>query len=549
MNEKKSVRKETTNRSKTLHIAKIFRKYSDESHPLKQQDVLDYLEKDYHYMPNRKTVSSAIEDLEEYGEMTFGRTKNEGIYLKGRPFGERDALFLMAMVHEERNLMPEEKKKIVNSILSGFSDSQQEVLKSYLEKTVSLDLTGLNYDTYKLLNQCANSKAEGGSLYRRYVYIRKRGERMGNFYHPLPGPLPSFEGKNHSKVPVLVLEDIHGKKVTIPLSSIETIQTADPEEFAQRDLEERTPISPMDKNGFGFITTSVRRQADVEEDNAPLYLFIDKEDGLPYYSTSPDRLDKEEIKSSLLKIVDLLEEYPSKIRDNFRDILETITHWMWDMLHSQDSLEAWILKEEKTVPHVLVFLSGLLRRGYYEDKNNPVDRLLLLEIMEMVLGGIDYVLFAHLKRLILTEGKAPSFCSLFLPRIDQDNASLYPITKEEYRRLVDIAIETNNIDLSMMLLEAYAAAPYGPDDSYEDFKRLLDHVRGHLSEMVYYSYRRCSNTLDEILRRILRRCHYPETDLRGEKVYEALCLLMEDGSGRPSPFRPIPVPFLPSRKR
>lgn len=549
MNEKKSVRKETTNRSKTLHIAKIFRKYSDESHPLKQQDVLDYLEKDYHYMPNRKTVSSAIEDLEEYGEMTFERTKNEGIYLKNRPFGERDALFLMAMVYEDRNRSPEEKKTIVNSILSGFSDSQKKVLESYLSNAKNLDSTGLEFKDYKILNQCANSKATGSSSYRRYVYIKKTGERVGNFYHPLPGPIPAFEGKYGSKVPVLVLVDTDGRKVTIPLSSIETIQMADPEEFVQRDLEERTPISPMDKNGFGFITTSVRRQADVEEDSAPLYLFIDKEDGLPYYSTSPDRLDKEEIKSSLLKIVDLLEEYSSKIRDNFRDILETITHWMWDMLHSQDSLEARILKEEKTVPHVLVFLSGLLRRGYYEDKNNPVDRLLLLEIMQLVLGGIDYVLFAHLKRLILTDGKARSFCSLFLPRIDQDNASLYPITKEEYRKLVDIAIETNDINLSRMLLEAYAEAPYGPDDSYKDFKRLLDHVLRHLPEMVCNSYRYCSNTLDEILQRILRRCHYPETDLRGEKIYEALCLLMEDGRGRPSPFRPIPAPFLPSRKR
>ena len=197
MNEKKSVRKETTNRSKTLHIAKIFRKYSDESHPLKQQDVLDYLEKDYHYMPNRKTVSSAIEDLEEYGEMTFGRTKNEGIYLKNRPFGERDALFLMAMVYGDRNRSPEEKKTIVNSILSGFSDSQKKVLESYLSNAKNLDSTGLEFKDYKILNQCANSKATGSSSYRRYVYIKKTGERVGNFYHPLPGPIPAFEAEGH----------------------------------------------------------------------------------------------------------------------------------------------------------------------------------------------------------------------------------------------------------------------------------------------------------------------------------------------------------------
>lgn len=545
MNGKKNVRKETTNRSRTLHIAKIFRKYSDESHPLKQQDVLDYLEKDYHYLPNRKTVSSAIEDLEEYGEMTFGRTKNEGIYLKGRPFGERDALFLMAMVHEERNLMPEEKKKIVNSILSGFSDSQKAVLESYLKNAESLDSTGLDYDRYKVLNQCANSKAEGSSLYRRYVYIRKRGERMGNFYHPLPGPLPSFEGKNPSKVPVLVLEDIHRKKVTMPLSSveIESIRMADAEEFVQRDL-----VCPSDSNAFGFMVSTTRPP---KEETVPLSLFIDRETGLPYYSYSPDHLDKEDMKKALRKIIDIVKDVMNLggyVEGG--DPFEYMTSWMWETLRHPDSIAAMRLRKETTLPHVLVSVSGLLRRGYYREKDKPVDRLWLFEIMKEVLGGIDYVLFAHVKREILTEEDTRAFCSYyFLPEIDSVNASLYPITKEEYRKLVDIAIETNNIDLSRMLLEAYAAAPYGPDDSYEDFKRLLDHVLGHLSEMVYDPYRYRSNVLDEILRRILWRCHYPETDLRGEKIYEALCLLMEDGMGRPSPFRPVPAPFLPSRKK
>lgn len=540
MNEKKSVRKETTNRSKTLHIAKIFRKYSDESHPLKQQDVLDYLEKDYHYMPNRKTVSSAIEDLEEYGEMTFERTKNEGIYLKSRPFGERDALFLMAMVYGDRNRSPEEKKTIVNSILSGFSDSQKKVLESYLSNAKNLDSTGLEFKDYKILNQCANSKATGSSSYRRYVYIKKTGERVGNFYHPLPGPIPAFEKKYSSKVPVLVLVDIRKQRVTIPLSSIDAIRMADAEEFAQRDL-----VCPTASNALGFMVSATRP---AKEETVPLSLFIDKETGLPYYSCSPDHLDKEDMKKALREIIDIVKDVMN-LDGYTNDPLEFMASWMWETLRHPDSIAARRLREESTLPHVLIGVSGLLRRGYYLKKDKPVDRLWLFEIMERVLGGVDYVLFAHLKRLILTEGKARSFCSYPLPRIDSDNASLYPITKEEYRRLVDIAIEKNDINLSMMLLEAYAEAPYGPDDSYEDFKRLLDHVRGHLSEMVCNSYRYCSNTLDEILQRILRRCHYPETDLRGEEACDALCLLMEDGSGRPSPFRPIPAPFLPSRKR
>ena len=540
MNGKKNVRKETTNRSKTLHIARIFRKYSDESHPLKQQDVLDYLERDYHYMPNRKTVSSAIEDLEEYGEMTFGRTKNEGIYLKNRPFGERDALFLMAMVYGDRNRSPEEKKTIVNSILSGFSDSQKKILESYLSNAKNLDSTGLEFKDYKILNQCANSKATGSSSYRRYVYIKKTGERVGNFYHPLPGPLPAFEGKDGSKVPVLVLEDIRKQRVTIPFSSIDAIRMADAEEFAQRDL-----VCPSASNALGFMVSGTRP---AKEETVPLSLFIDKETGLPYYSCSPDHLDKEDMKKAALEIFDIVKDvFNSDGNFDSDDPSEFLTHWMWERLGYPDSLAARRLKEETTLPLVLIFVSGLLRRGYYLKKDKPVDRLWLFEIMERVLGGVDYVLFAHVKRQILTEGKARSPYSL--PRIDSDNASLYPITKEEYRRLVDIAIEKNDINLSMMLLEAYAEAPYGPDDSYEDFKRLLDHVRGHLSEMVYDPFGYRSNDLDKVLRRILWRCHYPETDLRGEEACDALCLLMEDGRGRPSPFRPIPAPFLPLGKK
>ena len=54
-------------KSALIRILQIFEKYSDFNHPLKQNDIIEILERDYGIIVERKSISRNISLLKELG--------------------------------------------------------------------------------------------------------------------------------------------------------------------------------------------------------------------------------------------------------------------------------------------------------------------------------------------------------------------------------------------------------------------------------------------------------------------------------------------------
>ena len=76
-----------------LRILQIFKDYSDYNHPLKQEDIANYLEKDYGIVIERKAISRNISLLKEAGiEIESSR---QGSYLDERDFEDSELRMLI----------------------------------------------------------------------------------------------------------------------------------------------------------------------------------------------------------------------------------------------------------------------------------------------------------------------------------------------------------------------------------------------------------------------------------------------------------------------
>ena len=99
-----------------LRILQIFEKYSDQDHPLKQEDIADYLFNDYGIDIERKAISRNISLLKEAGfEIESSRA---GSYLDSRDFTESELRVLIDGVLSSKHIAPKYSKDLIKKLCS-----------------------------------------------------------------------------------------------------------------------------------------------------------------------------------------------------------------------------------------------------------------------------------------------------------------------------------------------------------------------------------------------------------------------------------------------
>ena len=99
-----------------LRILQIFEKYSDQDHPLKQEDIADYLFNDYGIDIERKAISRNISLLKEAGfEIESSRA---GSYLDSRDFTESELRVLIDGVLSSKHISPKYSKDLIEKLCS-----------------------------------------------------------------------------------------------------------------------------------------------------------------------------------------------------------------------------------------------------------------------------------------------------------------------------------------------------------------------------------------------------------------------------------------------
>lgn len=99
-----------------IRILQIFQKYSDYNHPLKQEDIANYLDNDYGISIERKAISRNISLLKEAGfEIESG---HNGSYLEEREFTDAELRILIDGVLSSKHIASKYTKDLIDKLCS-----------------------------------------------------------------------------------------------------------------------------------------------------------------------------------------------------------------------------------------------------------------------------------------------------------------------------------------------------------------------------------------------------------------------------------------------
>ncbi len=103
-----------------LRIWQILKEHSDYDHPLKQQEIMDLLEKEYDITLERKAVKANISLLQEAGieiETVKDRLANrEGVYLESREFDDSELRLLIDSVLGSKHITAKYSKDLIERL-------------------------------------------------------------------------------------------------------------------------------------------------------------------------------------------------------------------------------------------------------------------------------------------------------------------------------------------------------------------------------------------------------------------------------------------------
>ena len=99
-----------------LCLLQVLLRYSDESHPLSQQEMIDYLKEDYDISVERKTVSRAITTLRDFDYDIRTPDNGRGFYLLQRPFEDSEISMLIDSVLFATDIPPKQRRDLISRL-------------------------------------------------------------------------------------------------------------------------------------------------------------------------------------------------------------------------------------------------------------------------------------------------------------------------------------------------------------------------------------------------------------------------------------------------
>lgn len=111
-----------------LRIVEILEKYSDEKHPLKQDEILRLLERDYGIVLERKAVGRIVSLLKEAGYEI--ESTASGCYLAERTFLDSEIHLLIDGILASKHINPRHSKELIDKLASLASPSFRKNVKN-----------------------------------------------------------------------------------------------------------------------------------------------------------------------------------------------------------------------------------------------------------------------------------------------------------------------------------------------------------------------------------------------------------------------------------
>ena len=116
-----------------LRIWQILRKHSDYDHPLKQEDIIKYLDEEYGIQMERKAIGKNIADLRDAG-IEIGSCRN-GSYIDSREFEDSELRLLIDGVLQSKYITAKHSKDLIDR-LCGLSN---KYFRSHVKNVYSVN--------------------------------------------------------------------------------------------------------------------------------------------------------------------------------------------------------------------------------------------------------------------------------------------------------------------------------------------------------------------------------------------------------------------------
>ena len=173
-------------------ILEILRTYSDENHPLTQQEIMKILKRDYGMECDRRSVKNNVLSLRELG---YEISMDNGYYLMDREFEEAELRMLIDSVLFSKTLTGTQAKELIKK-LEGFGNKYFESKVSHVSTTPSLGRTDNKQVLYTVnaINDAIDQKKKVKFRYSSYGLDGKLHDK-GNDYIVNPYQMIAANGK------------------------------------------------------------------------------------------------------------------------------------------------------------------------------------------------------------------------------------------------------------------------------------------------------------------------------------------------------------------
>lgn len=527
-------------------ILNIAKEQTDNAHPLTINGFVSELEKQNKGL-RRQAVSLIVHELEEEG-LLQSQGKRGGYYYAKRQFPSIDvAKYVIADIAANKSISFENKISVIKNIFESFSRYEREALLPYI-KSIKIKRVLDPNQALKIIKAAALAKPVGKTAEfnpKRYVFIElKNGEDL--LFSPHPDPTSYISSTNGD---LLIEGEAYGhRQIECPLSNIKSIRPAtyqDLMSIENRRFEEDFQ-SRHNMSAFNFMTTD-ERSSYIGQTYSPSYVYYYDDEGKKKIPASIE-IKKDEngfecytyagcdINQSVdeaLWLVNVTSQ--SQLDDPFMggNDFYGLTLFIEAARRMLQSPTCHLNQEErlsfKAAVNIIV--------AYCRTLNDSSAEAIAAALMEFN-GSMDEITYRFIKGRLLSNYD-PAYSRL-LPQINEGTRLIYPVSKKEFSRLVDIAIAHDDASLAAFLAETYAYSPIGPDDSYPDFKRLIEHF---CNEVYEYRHSEAYSRILSALRHIVYEYDLSNAEIdtpKGQYLLDLVKRILEF-HGEPSPIRPMPL--------
>ena len=526
-------------------ILNIAKEQTDNAHPLTINGFVSELEKQNKGL-RRQAVSLIVHELEEEG-LLQSQGKRGGYYYAKRQFPSIDvAKYVIADIAANKFISFENKISVIKNIFESFSRYEREALLPYI-KSIKIK-RGLDpIQALKIIKAAALAKPVGKTAEfnpKRYVFIElKNGEDL--LFSPYPDPT-SYRSSAHGDL--LIEGEAYGhRQIECRLSDIETIRPAAYEDLMpienrrfEEDFQSRHNMS-----AFNFMTTDSSSPY-IDQTYSPTYVYYYDAEGKKKISASIEikkdgngfecytyaGSDISQSAKEALRLVKVASQ--SQLDDPFMggNDFYGLTLFIEAASRMLRSPTCQLNQEDRLSFKAAVNIIVTYCRTADDSSAEAIAALMEFN------GSMDEITYRLIKGRLLSNYD-PAYSRL-LSQINEGTRILYPVSKKEFSRLVDIAIAHDDASLAAFLAETYAYSPIGPDDSYPDFKRLIEHFYNEV-----YEYRRSEaySRIASALRHIVYKYDLSNAKVdtpKGQYLLDLVKKILEL-HGKPSALRPMPL--------